>query len=286
MQNFLNKPHYIFRPSQIVRRLIRRAPDTVNLPWGLPISINPNEDIGHSLATTGIYDLTVSEALWRLTDSSDVALDVGANIGYMSALLSVRAASVISFEPHPQLFERLSLNIQRWKANIEIHQLALSDRSGEALLSLSEAFERNEGVGSISYPSVTGRNIKVQTVKLSDLKIDNIRIAKIDVEGHELNVLRGAGPLVGQLRDIVFEEHGTIPTPTTQYLHARGYELFYVGRKMFGPSLISIQTSPKRRDPYAPQSLLATLDVARAQKRMKPLGWRVLKSSFQEHTPS
>ena len=275
----LNKPYYIFRPSQLVRRLAGRAPENIKLPWGARISINPNEDIGHALATTGVYDLTVSEVLWRLTEPDDVALDVGANIGYMSALLSARAARVVAFEPHPHLFERLSANVKGWKGNVEVHQLALSDESGEESLCIPDGFERNEGVAFVSHHAAVGRYIKVRAVRLADLNIDKVGIAKVDVEGRELNVLRGAGRLIGQVRDIVFEEHGTHPTPATLYLQERGYHLFYLGRKMFGPTLTPVQHTPRTRDCYAPQNCLATLDAGRAQERMKPRGWRVLKAA-------
>jgi FkbM family methyltransferase len=275
----LNKPHYIFRPSQLVRRLAGGKPEVVSLPWGLSIGVNPAEDIGHALVTTGIYDLAVSEALWRLTDSDDVALDVGANIGYMSALLSARAARVVAFEPHPQLFERLSANVGRWRGNIEVRQLALSDESGEECLCIPNEFERNEGVAFVSGSAGAGRHIKVRAVRLADLKIENVGIAKIDVEGRELNVLRGAGRLIGQVRDVVFEEHGTHPTPATLYLQERGYQLFYLGRTMFGPTLTPIGHTPRTRDPFAPQSCLATLDAARALKRMRPRGWQVLRAT-------
>lgn len=272
----LNKPYYLFRPSQLVRRLAGGVPERVNLPWGPSIAINPAEDIGHALATTGVYDLTVSEALWRLTEPDDVALDVGANIGYMSALLSARAARVVSFEPHPQLFERLAANVSGWKGNVELHRLALSDEAGEVWLCIPEGFERNGGVAFISHSAGAGRSITVRAARLADLNVGGVGIAKIDVEGRELHVLRGAGSLVGQIRDIVFEEHGTHPTPTTVYLQERGYQLFYLGRKMFGPTLTPVRHAPRARDPYAPQNCLATLDAGRARERMEPRGWRVL----------
>lgn len=281
MIKLLNKPYYVFRPSQLVRRLAGGAPESVNLPWGPSIRVNPAEDIGHALATTGVYDLAVSEALWRLTEPGDVALDVGANIGYMSALLSARAARVVAFEPHPQLFERLSANVKGWKGDIEVHQLALSDESGEECLCIPDEFERNEGLAFISRSDGARRHIKVRAARLSDLKVDGVGIAKIDVEGRELNVLRGAGRLIGRIRDVVFEEHGTHPTPATLYLQERGYQLFYLARTMFGPTLTSVRHTPQARDPYAPQNCLATLDADRARKRMKPRGWRVLRAASE-----
>src|SRR5882724_1375106 len=106
----LNKPEYWFRPRQLCRKAFfelgyytRTASAWVYLPWGLRVAVNPHESIGKSLLTHGVYDLAVSETIWRLTEPGDSCLDVGANIGYMTSLLAVRAAEsgkVFSFEPH------------------------------------------------------------------------------------------------------------------------------------------------------------------------------------------
>ena len=88
--NFLNRPEYIFRPAQVYKRLSHfKAKQTnqfenVSLPWGVNITVRPDEVIGRSLWSMGIYDLSVTETLWRLIDSGETAVDVGANIGYGS----------------------------------------------------------------------------------------------------------------------------------------------------------------------------------------------------------
>ena len=54
------------------------------------------------------FDLISCEAIWRLLDEGELALDVGANIGYMTSLMAARLGKngrVIAFEPHPVLFQ-------------------------------------------------------------------------------------------------------------------------------------------------------------------------------------
>ena len=89
-------PPYIFQPLQVLKRLRLeylwrfRREAYVALPWGLPIKIDPQEAIGHNIASQGLYELGVTETLWRLTELGDLAVDAGANIGYMASVLGVR----------------------------------------------------------------------------------------------------------------------------------------------------------------------------------------------------
>src|SRR6266404_6885479 len=90
----------------------------VELPWGLRIKINPHDAIGYDIASQGLYEIGVTETLWRLTEPADLAIDAGANIGYMTSILGIRVGpkgKVISFEPHPEIFESLRDNVDIWK---------------------------------------------------------------------------------------------------------------------------------------------------------------------------
>ncbi len=59
-------------------------------------------------------------------------------------------------------------------------------------------------------------------------KKTQIGFLKLDVEGHELQLLEGAQNLIasGNIRDILFEEFGTPPTPLSQFLEDNGYTLY------------------------------------------------------------
>ena len=68
--------------------------------------MNPKETIGRAILRLGVYDLCVSESICRLLDPGESAIDVGANLGYMTSLMAAKAGkcgSVESFEPHPDL---------------------------------------------------------------------------------------------------------------------------------------------------------------------------------------
>ena len=79
LQNLINKPNYFFRPGQALlrlKRLLSKRQDDLNwaqtvLPWGLPIRYHPADMIGSSIFRTGLYDLCVSEAIWRLLENGE-----------------------------------------------------------------------------------------------------------------------------------------------------------------------------------------------------------------------
>jgi hypothetical protein len=104
-------------------------------------------------------------------------------------------------------------------------------------------------------------------------------LVKIDVEGHELSVLRGARRALAQrrIRDVVFEENETLPTPVTRLLESAGYTIFGLDQRFFGPRLVS-PDAPRARPLWEAPTFLATLDPERAQNRMRRRGWTVLRS--------
>jgi len=120
------KPEYFFRPSQILNRLVRAraigAPEVVaELPWNAQITVNSNEVHGRAILRLGVIDLPVSEAIWRILDPGDIALDVGANIGYMTSIMASRigtAGTITAFEPHPADSDsrRVSTTTKAWQA--------------------------------------------------------------------------------------------------------------------------------------------------------------------------
>jgi FkbM family methyltransferase len=264
------KPEYVFRPKQLFSRMRAPRGRDVRLPWGPVISCDPAEAIGRAIHKLGVYDLPVTEALWRLTDPGDLALDVGANIGYMTAVLSARAQCVIAFEPHPAVFKELQANASRGSSHVRLHQSALTDRAGVVTLSEGEHFKNNRGVAKI----VEGAGLTVPARRLDSL-VTRADVMKIDVEGHEMSALKGAGELIGTIRDIVFEEHGDLPSPVTLYLQSRGYYLFALTHTLFGPLL---SKGHPANHSWRPRNYLATLEPERASQRFKPRGWQCLKA--------
>jgi predicted KAP-like P-loop ATPase len=68
----------------------------------LPVEIDPISHVGEDILNLGVYDRVVAEAIFRLLDPSEQAIDVGANIGQnvsIMALVAGRRGRVVAFEP-------------------------------------------------------------------------------------------------------------------------------------------------------------------------------------------
>ena len=129
-------------------------------------------------------------------------LDIGANLGYYSLLASEKlgpSGKIMAFEPNPIIFRRLKENIQINKISmIEAFNFALSDSEGEAFLFTPEV--GSHGLSSIK-DQVCGKSTKhcIKTKRLDDIlpnDIGKIDCIKMDVEGAELPVLRGAERII------------------------------------------------------------------------------------------
>lgn len=160
--------------------------------------------------------------------SLDVVFDVGANVGQFAqeARHELPAATIYSFEPHPRSFEKLSKVAVGGR--IDPQCSALSDRIGEVMF-----YEYDiEGAGShlnslvpdARFPTrfgYEGHAITVQSTTLDHFcashSIDCIDFLKIDVEGAELSVLKGATDMLarGKILAVYFEFNDLEPAPGT-----------------------------------------------------------------------
>ncbi len=285
MRNLLT-PEYLLRPRQILRRLSFKPSNDITalpLPWNCTINARSAEGIGRSIATRGIYDLPLTEAILRLTDIGETSLDVGANIGYMTLLLAWSVGPrgrVLSFEPNPYIFPILRDNVTNWKvlriAPVEISSVALSDCGGEGSLGFPEGYAGNQGIASLE---VSSGSIPVKLRRLDSIERGSVGVMKVDVEGHEAAVFQGAEDLLarGLVRDILFEEHEMYPAISHKILLDHGYEIFRLTHSTFRPLLLAAD-APSRQ-PSLPSNFLATADATRAQARFGPWGWLSLSNT-------
>lgn len=295
LRSRLSKPHFVFRPGQAVIRLreLRSTPvgreHQVVLPWGAPIDCVRAERVGSSLCRTGIYDLPVSEALARLVDPGDCVIDAGANIGYMSSLAAWRAGErgrILSFEPNPAVLPALERNVARWRsraglAPVTVYPIALSDENGSATLRATADFATNMGTASLSEysPEEAAHSWHVESRRLDDyIQLDQIGMLKLDVEDHELNVMRGAELAISErrVRDILLEDRTRGPSPKLEFLRRAGYEILAIDQRFLGLRVTDSATSETSRVAYDPPTFLATCDAPRARGRLRGLGWTVL----------
>jgi FkbM family methyltransferase len=224
-------------------------------------------------------------------DPGETALDVGANLGQMTSLMrhcSGPTGRVIAFEPHPDIFQELSLNMQpsmvgSHDAPVTLHQLALGEQQGFAVLDTGPHWAMNRGMSKLVTRDTpaAGNQIQVQVVTLDNICSDTgkIGVCKIDVEGHELQVLHGASQLISrqQIRDIVFEDFGRYPSPVHQWLLNHGYTIYRLCVRLHRPVLLPADRPSCGTFNRPSMDCLATLDPQRAVERWRPWGWQVFR---------
>jgi FkbM family methyltransferase len=289
----LAKPEYLLQPRRLVRRLLGRRAIAggdgtylLPLPWKLDLQVKQLDAVAQGVDLLGIYDLVVTEAIWRLVRPGDTVIDVGANVGYMSLAMMARLARdgrVFAFEPQPGVVDELAHNVAAARARLPgveavVRAEALSDTAGPAGLLLPAGSHDNRGLAHIG---AVEDGIPVVMRRLDEFASElgpDIALMKIDVEGHEPAVLRGAGALLerGVVRHVIVEEHGRYPTEATSLLEGCGYKIFSLDRSLLRVRL-GDPARPRRTFWQAP-SLLATRFPETVEIAFRAPGWRALGS--------
>lgn len=136
-----------------------------------------------------------------------VVFDVGANVGdWSSALLSLLADSnmrevvdLYAFEPVPSTFEFLRNRLGAQNPVLHYEQVALSSINGEGVIYVSAP---NAGTNSLYANSLQGDEQQIAIVRATATdfckahKIQKVQLLKCDAEGHDMEVIRGALPLL------------------------------------------------------------------------------------------
>jgi FkbM family methyltransferase len=142
----------------------------------------------------------------RLANRSKLSIDVGAAQGSYTALLVPLSRRVIAFEPVPQFAEELR-KMFSGTAIVQIEQVALSDQSGSRHMRVrKDSFRSTIESGNELRYSANVEAISVKVSSLDEYSFCNVGFIKIDVEGHDLAVLRGAADTIHRERPNVLIE--------------------------------------------------------------------------------
>jgi len=174
------------------------------------------------------------------------AVDVGVYRGIYSYKLSNEFKHVHSFEPNPILFPYLKKNLTKIIRNISLYNLAASDSNGEINLKIPS---RNKSIFKTNYEelyklgaaTIHAENkikkfdsLKVKKVKLDDILNDKIiSFIKIDVEGHEKEVIDGSKEIINKnkptlLVEIEKRHTGRPVNETIKFINNLGYNSHYL----------------------------------------------------------
>lgn len=211
---------------------------------GRQFYVDLNTGMQETLFFVGEYERSITEIFSQLICEGDVCIDAGANFGWYTTLMSMRAGpmgEVHSFEPLPKVFAELGRNrsLADNAEKIFINDLALGDRESTVTLNLFS--DQPTGHASLAPRDTELEQIfecRMTTLNsyLSARNIDRVDLVKADIEGAELLFLKGATrifenekkPII--LMEMALEstkEFGYTPNDLITYISERGSYEFY-----------------------------------------------------------
>ena len=201
-----------------------------------PLAVFSQDYVGTNIFLEGFYELheleCITEHILPKMTNKSIFLDIGANVGNHSAALAPFFEQVIAFEPNPRTSKLLEANAMLF-SNVSVRSYGLSNEEGIIQTSYSD-----ENVGGASITSRYTHKNKVEfhlkrlDDQLSAEQRSNVSLIKLDVEGHEYEVLCGAVMTLKESSPLIlFEvnvgeiEHGS--TKAKELLYDNGYTYFY-----------------------------------------------------------
>ncbi len=172
---------------------------TVAGRWGKTQYFLKDTYVGRSMHYYGEYAPEETERVLSL--ARGLCLDIGANIGCIAQALAASGFEVVAFEPQPEVFKLLTANV-----SCATHCVALGSESGTADMPKVHYSERgNFGGLGCGFKSIYG-SYEVPVRTLDSFDFAGVGFIKLDVEGYELEVLRGGTQTILRDRPVLYVE--------------------------------------------------------------------------------
>jgi FkbM family methyltransferase len=220
--------------------------------------VNPVDENGRRVLVRGFEPRErLTRHFIRILRPGDCVLDLGANMGYyalVAAELVGATGAVHAFEASPQVLPWLRANVAlNPQSNIHVHEQAVTDRCGP--IRFHAAAPARTGYSSIrDLRGDTAEVTVVPTVALDSLlkELPPVRLIKLDIEGAELQALRGMRALlardkpfvISEMDDAFLRELGGTAAEMCEFLQTAGYDLSVI---VEAGSLRPLTTAPTDR---------------------------------------
>ena len=185
----------------------------------------------------------------KFIKSGTDSIDVGVYRGVYSYEMSKYSEKVHSFEPNPIIFKYINKNLKKFIKNIHLYNFALSNQNKTMNLKIpirnsnsnKEIFEEYYEMGKATIHNENNfenyENFEIQTKTIDELSFDNkISFIKIDVEGHELEVIEGAKNTIKKDKPIMLVEIEKQYTKkevaeSINFINSLGYKSYFFNKK-------------------------------------------------------
>jgi len=216
------------------------------------MAVFANDHIGLVINFFGIYEKDQLKCLFDFLAplspmfKTGCVLDIGANIGNHALYFSEVFGRVLAFEPHPHTYKLLELNAM-FRKNVETWPIGLGASSARARIVENPLNLGGSRISDRIEEDASVFNIEVRRVDDVVRDVDSVEMIKLDVEGHELDVLRGAWETIDRHQPvIIFEqlkkEFRKNSTPVIDALRERGYRCCWM-EKRFNSSIPFLRRS-------------------------------------------
>ena len=229
-------------PARLERIVRPTTPVWTQVEPGVTMRLDPRDLVSREILRTGAWEAASWDAMRMHLAPGSVFVDVGAHIGYYS-LKAARVVGpgghVIAIEPNPPTVRELEDNVRASGATIvNVQPVACSD--AESMLDLFAAPEANTGQTSLSKANASqsgtvAATFHVRARPLDDIVTDagltRVDVVKVDVEGAEMLVLKGAVDVLARYHPVVMVElvdqqlrsMGSSDAQVRSFLNAHGY---------------------------------------------------------------
>lgn len=223
-----------------------------------------------------IVDWEEFNLISKIVKPSDTVFDVGANIGFYTIWMSkfVKTGTIHCFEPDSKTIKKLELNIKKNNLDsiVKINKCAVGDNDGE--VNFTEGMDGENHIAAIddeSLPVISCKILKLDTY-VSQQNIDRIKYIKIDVEGFEYFVLKGAMNLLQTKKiDIIqievndtIKQAGIVVEDILKLIDKFNYTLCSYNVEL--NQLAPVNYSTKRENYFVVSSLVKTNEELACQK--------------------
>ena len=144
------------------------------------------------------YQLKKYQRALEFVKGRRMAVDVGAHVGLWSMMMRHDFKAILAFEPMAEHIACYKKNLEG-RSNVTLHEIALGAEAGEAKMSPTAANSGNAHINP------RGRR-KVEVKRLDDFNFNHLDFLKIDVEGFELDVLRGGEKTIRHFKPVCIVE--------------------------------------------------------------------------------
>lgn len=195
--------------------------------------------IGKSIEKYGEFSEYESILFEQICKDTDVVIEVGANIGTHTLLLSKLVGdkgAILAFEPQRIVFQTLCANIALNSIS-NVHTFHMAASSEEGFITIPDLdFSKSNNFGGVSLTNIK-RGTTVQKIKLDSFlnSINRLKLLKIDVEGMESDVISGSTQLINKFKPIIYIENDRVENSEKliDLIKSLDYKLYWHLPKLF-----------------------------------------------------